>query len=187
MTGGRSGDLTVLIVDDEGVARRRLRRQLAKLPGVETLGEAADAEEALAAVVEHRPRVVLLDIRMPGMDGLELADRLPAGTHVVFTTAHEEYAVGAFEAAAVDYLLKPIDADRLAEALERVRRLEAPTEGHELARLLRAATGNEEPPRVAARRAGPDGRHAGCSSGSDRSTRKPPPSALPDVRPASPP
>ena len=149
---GAAGEITVLIVDDEGIARRRLGRQLARLGGVEIVGEAADAEEALAAIVEHRPRLVLLDIRMPGMDGLELAERLPPTTHVVFTTAHEEYAVGAFEAAAVDYLLKPIDGDRLAEALDRVRRLEAPTEGHELARLLRAATGNEEPPRVAARR-----------------------------------
>ena len=151
-SGVETTDLTVLIVDDEGIARRRLRRQLQKMPQVEIVGEAADGEEALAAIVEHQPRLVLLDIRMPGMDGLALAERLPPATHVVFTTAHEEYAVGAFEAAAVDYLLKPIDSDRLAEALDRVRRLEAPAEGQELARLLRAATGNEEPPRVAARR-----------------------------------
>lgn len=144
--------LGVLIVDDEAVARRRLHRQLEKIPGVEILGEAADAEEALAAVAERPPRVVLLDIRMPGMDGLELAERLPPGTHVVFTTAHEEYAIGAFEAAAVDYLLKPISGERLAEALDRARRLEAPIAGHDLARLLRSATGTEEPPRVAARR-----------------------------------
>lgn len=147
-----TASLTVLVVDDEGIARRRLRRQLGKIPGVEIVGEAADGEEALAAIVEHRPRVVLLDIRMPGLDGLAVAERLPDTTHVVFTTAHEEYAVSAFEAAAVDYLLKPIDGERLTEALERVRRLEAPTEGRELARLLRAATGHEEPPRVAARR-----------------------------------
>ena len=147
-----TGSLTVLVVDDEGIARRRLRRQLGKIPGVEIVGEAADGEEALAAIAEQRPRVVLLDIRMPGLDGLAVAERLPDTTHVVFTTAHEEYAVSAFEAAAVDYLLKPIDGERLAEALERVRRLEAPTEGRELARLLRAAAGNEEPPRVAARR-----------------------------------
>lgn len=151
-TADETADLTVLIVDDEGIARRRLRRLLQKIPGVEVVGEAADGEAALAAIAEIQPRVVLLDIRMPGMDGLTLAERLPPGTYVVFTTAHEEYAVGAFEAAAVDYLLKPIDSDRLLEALDRVRRLEAPTDGHELARLLRAATGNEEPPRVAARR-----------------------------------
>ena len=146
------GILTVLVVDDEGIARRRLRRQLGKIPGIEIVGEAADGEAALAAIDEHRPRVVLLDIRMPGLDGLAVAEQLPPETHLIFTTAHEEYAVSAFEAAAVDYLLKPIDGERLAGSLERVRRLESPTAGRELAKLLRAATGHEEPPRVAARR-----------------------------------
>lgn len=144
--------LTVLIVDDEAVARRRLRRMLGRLPRIEVLAEAADADEALSAVGDTPPDVALLDIRMPGMDGLELAERLPDGIHVVFTTAYEEYAVKAFEAAAVDYLLKPIEQDRLAEALDRARRLEAPLERQELTRILREVSGREGPPRVAARR-----------------------------------
>lgn len=152
MSAGAERRLGVLIVDDEAVARRRLRRQLERLPGLAIAGEAADGDEALARIAETAPDVVLLDVRMPGMDGLELAERLPAATHVIFTTAYEEYAVQAFEAAAVDYLMKPIEAARLEVAFERVRRLERPAGRAELARLLRQVRGHEEPPRVAARR-----------------------------------
>jgi DNA-binding LytR/AlgR family response regulator len=144
--------LSVLIVDDEAVARRRMRRMLESMPGVEIAGEAADGEEALTRIAESTPDVALLDVRMPEMTGLELAEHLPERTAVVFVTAYDEYAVQAFEAAAVDYLLKPVAAERLEEALARVRRLEAPSEKRELARLLREATGREGPPRVAARR-----------------------------------
>lgn len=145
-------DMTVLIVDDEAVARRRLRRMLDAIPEITVLGEAQDGEEALTRVAERTPDVVLLDIQMPGMDGIELADQLPGSIHVVFTTAYEQYAVKAFEAAAVDYLLKPIERQRLEAALERVRRLDAPNRREELTRIFRKATGREEPPRVAARR-----------------------------------
>ncbi len=152
--GAQPPKLSVLIVDDEAVARRRLRRQLERLGGVAIAGEAADGEEVLARIAESAPEVVLLDVRMPGMDGLEVAERLPPTCHVIFTTAHEEYAVKAFEKAAVDYLLKPIESERLEEALERVRRLERPAGGAELARVLRQVAGHQEPPRVAARRGG---------------------------------
>ena len=143
--------LSILIVDDEAIARRRLRRMLSDRPDVEIVGEAADGEEALAHIAASPPDVVLLDIQMPEMTGLELAEHLPAETHVIFTTAHEEYAVQAFDAAAVDYLLKPVAAERLDRALDRVRRLEAPPERDELTRLLRQVSGRDEPPRVAAR------------------------------------
>ncbi len=152
MTAVRKPELSVVIVDDEAIARRRLRRMLERMPGVAVCGEAADGEAALARIEELTPEVVLLDIRMPELDGLEVAERLPAQTHVVFTTAYEEYAVRAFEAAAVDYLLKPIEHDRLEQALERVRRLDAPPERQELKRILREVNGREAPPRVAARR-----------------------------------
>lgn len=152
MTDIPSSDLSVLIVDDEAVARRRLRRMLERIPGVRVVGEAADGDEALERLAESSPRLVLLDIRMPGASGLEVAERLPKDVHVVFTTAFEEYAVSAFEAAAVDYLLKPIARDRLERALDRVRRLEAPVDRQELRRILRQVTGRGEPPRVAARR-----------------------------------
>jgi DNA-binding LytR/AlgR family response regulator len=110
-----------LIVDDEPLARSRLGRLLADFDDVRVVGEAANAGDALAAIRQLQPDVVFLDIRMPGPSGLELAassDELPP---IVFTTAHDEFAVEAFDAAAIDYLLKPVQKKRLARALERVR------------------------------------------------------------------
>ena len=144
--------MRALIVDDERLARRRLRRMLAELAGVEVVGEASDGEEALARVGELAPDVVFLDIRMPELDGLEVARRLPEDAHVVFTTAYDEYAVDAFAAAAVDYLLKPIEEKRLAAALDRVSRLRGGGERAELERLLAKLTERRRTPRVTARR-----------------------------------
>jgi two-component system LytT family response regulator len=135
----------VLVVDDEEPARRRLVRMLERLGGIEVVGEAGDGEQALALVRERAPELLLLDIDMPEMDGLELAE-LPGVPLVIFTTAHAEHAVRAFEVAAVDYLLKPIGRERLAEAIERAR-----------GRVGRAATvsGSVEPlPRITARSGG---------------------------------
>lgn len=115
--------MRVLIVDDEAVARRRLRGLLEEIGDVEIVGEADDGTSARAAVVKHRPDVVLLDIHMPGDDGLRVANDFVAdGPRVIFTTAYDEHAVAAFERAAVDYLLKPIPLERLARALERARK-----------------------------------------------------------------
>lgn len=117
--------MRVLIADDEPLARRRLASLLAGVAGVEVVGEAADGEATLAAVERLHPDLVLLDIRMPGMDGLAAARRMlerdepPA---VIFCTAYEEHALAAFEAEAVDYLVKPVRRDRLLSALERARR-----------------------------------------------------------------
>jgi DNA-binding LytR/AlgR family response regulator len=124
---------------------------LERLEDVEVCGEAADGEAALERLAQDPADVVLLDVQMPEMTGLEVAEQLPPTIHVVFTTAYAEYAVQAFEAAAVDYLLKPISPQRLGEALDRVRRLEAPTAARELTRLLKDAADREEPPRIAAR------------------------------------
>lgn len=112
--------LKVLVVDDEPLARRRLIRMLGRIGDVEVIGEADNGEEALRHLREHPCDLLLLDIDMPRMDGLELAEqpRLPA---IVFTTAHAEHALRAFEVAAADYLLKPISQTRLAESIERVR------------------------------------------------------------------
>lgn len=113
--------MKVLVVDDEPIARRRLIRMLGRMEGVEVAGEAADGHAALVAIDSLAPDAVLLDIRMPHLDGLAVArarTRLPP---IVFTTAHDEYAVQAFEACAVDYLLKPIEQQRLAMALAKVR------------------------------------------------------------------
>jgi len=118
--------MRVLVVDDEPLARERLRRQLRDLPDLEVAGEAGNGAEALAAAERLRPDVVLLDIRMPGMDGLEAARHLalletpPA---VIFTTAYGEHALEAFDHHAVDYLLKPIRSERLAAALANCARV----------------------------------------------------------------
>jgi two-component system response regulator AlgR len=115
----------VLIVDDEPPARARLRQLLAEIPDTECVGEAATGEEALARIGESGPDVVLLDIRMPGLGGLEAARRLAAlddPPAVIFTTAYEQHALEAFDAQASGYLLKPVRRERLAAALERARR-----------------------------------------------------------------
>jgi two-component system response regulator AlgR len=114
----------VLIADDEPLARERLRDLLAALPGIELVGEAGDGREALHACAEHNPDLVLLDIAMPGIDGLETARHLAAfepRPAVVFCTAFDAHALSAFEAQAIDYLVKPVRPERLAAALERVR------------------------------------------------------------------
>lgn len=116
--------LSVLIVDDEQLARRRLTRLLADLPGVEVAGECEGGQEALARLKAEDADVdvVLLDIKMPGLSGLEVAGLLgDDGPYVIFTTAHGDHAIEAFDLGAVDYLLKPIEAVRLHRALERAR------------------------------------------------------------------
>jgi DNA-binding LytR/AlgR family response regulator len=113
--------MNVLIVDDEPLARRRLRKLLARIAGVSVVGEAEHGEAALALVNDEPPDLVLLDIDMPGLDGLALARSLPKQICVVFTTAHREHALEAFRLAAADYLLKPIEETLLQDAVERVR------------------------------------------------------------------
>lgn len=112
----------VLIADDELLARKRLQRLLGALPGVEIVGEVQDGGEVLAAVRRGGVDVVLLDIHMPGLSGVEAMQLWPTdGPAIVFTTAHAEHALAAFEGGAIDYVLKPVDAGRLQKALERVR------------------------------------------------------------------
>src|SRR5262249_47443394 len=113
--------MRVLIVDDEPPARREMRRLLSELGWVEIAGEAGSVAEAEALVEELRPELLFLDIQMPGGSGFDLLARLEHVPQVIFTTAHDEHAVRAFEVNALDYLLKPIDPRRLASALERVR------------------------------------------------------------------
>jgi len=114
--------MRILIVDDERPARDRLRRLLAAEPDVSALAEARDGFEALDVVAAFRPDVLFLDIDMPEVTGLEVAASLPAPAPlIVFVTAYDAYAVRAFDANAIDYLLKPCDAERLARTLARVR------------------------------------------------------------------
>lgn len=121
--------LKVLIVDDEPPARERLRSLLAEIPDMDLVGEAANGQQAIVRAHDLAPDVVLLDVRMPGMDGIEVAQHLNALTEppaVIFATAFDEYAVNAFDAHAVGYLLKPIRKEKLAAALERAGRLTRP-------------------------------------------------------------
>ncbi|MCY1074927.1 LytR/AlgR family response regulator transcription factor [Archangium lansingense] len=114
--------LRVLIADDELVARKRLARLLTAFPEVTVCGEAADGEAVLEAVRAGGVDVVLLDIHMPGLSGMDALALLPTGgPHVILVTAHADHAVEAFEHGAVDYVLKPVEASRLQKALERVR------------------------------------------------------------------
>lgn len=115
--------LRALVVDDERLARVGLRRELEELDGVEVAGECGGGSEAVRAIREASPDVVLLDIHMPGVDGFDVVRRVGADAMppVIFVTAHDEHALRAFEVGAVDYVLKPVEPDRLREALERVR------------------------------------------------------------------
>jgi len=116
--------MRIVIADDEPLACERLRGLLADIPDAEVVAEAGDGHEALNACAAHEPDLVLLDIAMPGIDGLEVARHLATFDPqplVVFCTAYDEHALSAFEAAAVDYLVKPVRPERLAAALERAR------------------------------------------------------------------
>ncbi len=116
--------MRIVIADDEPLARERLRQLLADQPDTEVVAEAGDGHAALQACAAHDPDLVLLDIAMPGIDGLEAARHLAAfepRPAVVFCTAFDAHALSAFEAQAIDYLVKPVRAERLAAALERVR------------------------------------------------------------------
>lgn len=116
--------LKVLVVDDEPLAREGLKLLLGRQSGVEAITEARNGREAIAAIRDQRPDLVLLDVQMPRVDGFAVvqavgAQRMPA---VIFVTAHDQYAIRAFEIAAVDYLLKPVSEERFAQAFERAAR-----------------------------------------------------------------
>lgn len=114
--------MNALLIDDERLARSELRRLLAACPDLKIVGEAANARQAREKLVELKPDLIFLDVQMPGETGLELLESLePPVPDVIFTTAYDEFAVKAFDLNALDYLLKPVDPDRLATALDRLR------------------------------------------------------------------
>jgi two-component system LytT family response regulator len=112
--------MTVVIIDDERLARAELRRLLAPHPEIEIVGEARDAEEALRLIGELSPDLLFLDIQMPGMTGFDLLEALEDVPQVIFTTAYDKYALKAFEVNALDYLMKPIVPARLAGAVAKL-------------------------------------------------------------------
>jgi len=115
--------MRVLIVDDEPPSRRKVRRFLEKEPGIESISEAGSGAAAVAAIRSLDPDLVFLDVQMPDMDGFAVLEALPPprSFHVVFLTAHDHHALRAFEAEALDYLLKPVDPERFERVLERAR------------------------------------------------------------------
>jgi two-component system LytT family response regulator len=151
--------IRTLIVDDEKPARARLRALLEEHPGIEIVGECSDGEAALARIMEGGIDLVLLDVEMPRMTGLEVVELTPAVEMpmVIFVTAYDQYAMRAFDAHAIDYLLKPYDRDRLAVAVSRAARwLRADQQEAQRSRIRKgsaAASGNTtgRPARIAVR------------------------------------
>lgn len=145
--------IRTLLVDDEELGRSTLRRALAAFPDFEIAGEAGNGVDALEAIASLKPELVLLDIEMPGFTGFEVLQQLTDPPFVVFVTAYDEYAVKAFEASAVDYLLKPLQPERLERALNRVRermRKNAPESSAKALEVARERSGPIR--RLAARR-----------------------------------
>src|SRR5207237_810630 len=158
--------LRALIVDDEPFARERVRRLLASDEEIEIVGECADGFAAVAAVAEHTPDLLLLDVQMPGKDGFAVLEELSAerAPLVIFLTAYDQYAVRAFEACALDYLLKPFDEERFEKALARAK-----------AQFRRAEEGGAQEPTVAlmaGQEARADARCSPCSTASTSSSCK---------------
>ena len=118
-------DLRTVLVDDEQLARDELSYLLSRIEGIEVIGQAGDGVEAFAAIKRLQPDVVFLDIQMPGLTGFEVARRMidhHLSSHIIFVTAFDQHAIEAFEVNAVDYLLKPVDPNRLEIALQRARK-----------------------------------------------------------------
>lgn len=156
LRNGHPPPLRAVVVDDEQLARDELCYLLAAVDGVEIVGQAANGLDALDVIEHQQPDLVLMDVQMPGLTGFEVARRLMASgaeSHVVFVTAFDRYAIDAFEINAVDYLLKPVEADRLGTTVDRVRkRMQSdrrpdggavPT-GADLDRLLQLLAGRQE-------------------------------------------
>lgn len=111
----------VVIIDDERLAREELKRALTRHPDVEVLGEAGNADEARLLIEKHHPQLIFLDVQMPEKSGFDLLEMLDDVPEVMFTTAFDQYAAKAFEANALDYLVKPIREERFARAMNKVR------------------------------------------------------------------
>jgi DNA-binding LytR/AlgR family response regulator len=143
---------TAIIADDERLMREQLRTRLTEVwPDLQILAEAKNGEEAVTAVNDHHPDLAFLDIRMPGMTGIEAARHIGDACHVVFITAYNEYAVDAFEHGAVDYVLKPAEADRLAITVARLKK-RLGSKPSDLGDLLSKLSARLESPGGAARR-----------------------------------
>jgi two-component system LytT family response regulator len=148
----------VLIVDDEPLARRGLRRELDRMPDVTCVGESATRDEAVAAIRQRQPDVVLLDVQLGRVTGFEVIERIGAEAMplVVFVTAYDRHALRAFEVHAVDYVLKPVDPDRLREALARAARLRTLERGASVVERLEGLLASRPPSEPTAAPRAPD-------------------------------
>ncbi|MEJ2004362.1 MAG: response regulator, partial [Cyclobacteriaceae bacterium] len=127
--------MKALVVDDSRLARNELKRLLKDFDNIQVVGEAANAMEATEKIDSEKPDLVFLDIQMPGKNGFELLEELEVTPDVIFTTAYDEYAIKAFEYNALDYLLKPVQKDRLAGAINKVLEKKEKFEDHEGERI----------------------------------------------------
>lgn len=114
--------MKTLVIDDERLARKELISLLSKYPEITIEGECSNGEEALAMIEQVQPDLIFLDVQMPGMSGFDMLDKIENVPYVIFVTAYDEYALKAFEVNALDYVLKPVEEDRLAEAVQKVVR-----------------------------------------------------------------
>jgi len=142
------GSVRVVIADDEPLARQHVADRLSHEPGVEVVGEAGNGNDAVDVIRRLRPDIVFLDVQMPGLDGLDVVDTIGASEMplTIFTTAFDQYAIQAFDRAAVDYLLKPFDDDRFAQAFRRARKMIELQEVDRMAHRLRSLLASEEAP-----------------------------------------
>jgi two-component system LytT family response regulator len=134
-----------VVVDDEPLARKRLERLLQSFPGIVVVGRAANVAEAVATIETNKPDLLFLDIDLPDGDGFDVLRRLEEPPLVIFTTGHDQYALRAFEAASVDYVLKPVETEKLARALQKLRRFTRREDGHGLEEHLRALMSQWKP------------------------------------------
>ena len=121
--------MRAIIIDDERLARTELRKLLQEFPEVEVVDEASNAEEGVQKIESHNPDLIFLDIQMPGKTGFEMLQELDHTPTVIFTTAYDDYALKAFEVNALDYLLKPIEPKRLADAVEKIKKAQTTNGG----------------------------------------------------------
>ena len=135
---------TALIIDDERLARNELKKLLADFPEVNVIGEAANAKEGLEKIESLMPDLIFLDIQMPGKTGFDLLQELDRAPHVIFTTAYDEFALKAFEVNALDYLMKPVEPKRLADALHKLEMAEEKEAGSAGAGIHRGMLGEND-------------------------------------------
>jgi Response regulator of the LytR/AlgR family len=138
-------NITTILVDDEPLARKLLKEYLQDFPDIKIVGECKNGRQAVKAINENKPGLVFLDIRMPGMDGFEVLENLKHVPHIIFSTAYGDYALKAFEANAVDYLLKPYDRKRFARAVQKAmeRSIKSNDEIERIVRVLQQSKETE--------------------------------------------